>query len=320
VKSERKISDELLTRYLLREVSEQEEQDVERWINADASNKDEFDNFRLIWEQSAKLAPVSTINVDDAWARFQQRTKAQPTGRQIPLPLRNMWKRAAAILLLLAGGALATWYNAGSLSNYFAAGKKPVAPAKTAQAAVATDKTVPVMPPAPVVSPVAEPKKADIAVADAIERKHKAPRHNPKSVKSYYTQGVVTKTKTNEYICNGTPYPFEICIVQTVKCKNTKASEISTCSTLQPDQSGKLGYKPLEKRARHCKTTIDEIRITKMSTGETIVLNDHSTPSTAQNFFAHLTGRKKGDVMAGMFQSDDDCGLTYDSNGQLKLQ
>jgi len=95
---------------------------------------------------------------------------------------------------------------------------------------------------------------------------------------------------------------------------------------LEPDQSGKLHYTALNKISRHCKATIDEITITMISTGETIVLNDHSTPSTAQNFFNHITGKKKGEVYAGVFHSDcnnetDNCGLTFDSNyGNLILQ
>ena len=119
----------------------------------------------------------------------------------------------------------------------------------------------------------------------------------------------------------------EICIIQSVKCKkNDQPTAVSTCSVLEPDQSGQLRYKAFDKIAKHCKATIEEITITKITTGETIVLNDHSTPTTAQNFFNHITGKKKGDVFAGMFHCDgneriDDCGLTFNSSfGNLSLQ
>lgn len=132
--------------------------------------------------------------------------------------------------------------------------------------------------------------------------------------------------RTKEFLCNNTPCPLEICIIQSVKCRNGEPIPVSTCSTLEPDQSGQLKYKAFNKIARNCKSTVQEIRITRVSTGETIVLDEHSSPSTAQDFFDYITGQKPGgDIVAGIFHSDcnnhsDDCGLTIDNLGNLILQ
>ncbi len=127
--------------------------------------------------------------------------------------------------------------------------------------------------------------------------KHNNPNKGMVSVAAYDSKG---------YICNGTPCPIQICISQTMKCKDKKPAAISTCSVLEPDQSGKLSYKAHDKVAKDCSLTVNEIEIKSITTGETIVLNAHSTPATAQEVFSYITGQKKGDVLAGVFRTDCD--------------
>ncbi len=110
--------------------------------------------------------------------------------------------------------------------------------------------------------------------------------------------------RTKEFVCNGTPCPLEICIIQTVHCKNQKPSAIATCNTLEPDQARQLHYKAPDAAGAHCKVTVDEIRIKRLTTGETIVLNAHSKPSTAEEFFNCMTGRQKCGLLAGIFEAD----------------
>jgi len=332
VKKERQLSDDLLVKYLLGEVSERELKQVEDWIRESSVNKNELEAFSLLWEQSRQLQPAGLSDTDAAWQRFQNRISAgKPASKTIPVPQPYRWLKAAAILLLFAG---ASWFalNHNNFTSKPVAGNyKPLPQLKPVSAAT----------PAPVVSPLAaqpakEPKSTiekvekaaqitSIAIAGAVQAVAK--KKSDTEVKKYYSRGTVTKTKTNQFICNSTPYPFEICIIQSVKCKkNDQPTAVSTCSVLEPDQSGQLRYKAFDKIAKHCKATIEEITITKITTGETIVLNDHSTPTTAQNFFNHITGKKKGDVFAGMFHCDgneriDDCGLTFNSSfGNLSLQ
>ncbi len=110
--------------------------------------------------------------------------------------------------------------------------------------------------------------------------------------------------RTKEFICNGTPCPLQICILQTIKCKNDAPAAIATCSTLEPDQSGQLKYKGNNLLAHDCNVSIDEIRITRVNTGETIVLDANSKPSTAQDMFDYITGEKEGDLLTGIFHTD----------------
>lgn len=107
-KNKKNIAEELLVKYLLGEASPAEQAEVQQWIAADSSNKKYFEHFELIWQQSKALEAKSTVNVDDAWARFRQRTEEQrPAARTIemPQPARTGRMRAAAALVLLAGVA-----------------------------------------------------------------------------------------------------------------------------------------------------------------------------------------------------------------------
>ena len=129
-------------------------------------------------------------------------------------------------------------------------------------------------------------------------------------------------------ICNGTACPLEICITQSVKCHDGKPAAYSTCSTLEPDESGQIGLKMFGKMGQNCDLTVQEIKITLVSTGETIILNESSQPATAQDVYNYITGKTRGTTLAaGEFHSDcrnDGMGhtLKFDNNnyGHLILQ
>lgn len=104
------ISDDLLVKYLLQEVTPEERLHVEQWIAADKANETQFQQFLLIWDQSKKLEQESTVDTDAAWQRFKQKT-AHTTSKTIPLPGRSMnWMRIAAMLILMIGGSWAAYY------------------------------------------------------------------------------------------------------------------------------------------------------------------------------------------------------------------
>lgn len=100
------MNDELLVKYLLGEATPPEQEQVQQWIAASAENARYADHFRLIWEQSKKLAVHSTVNEDEAWARFKQRTEQQPQVTHArTISLRSI-ARIAAVLVVLLGGSL----------------------------------------------------------------------------------------------------------------------------------------------------------------------------------------------------------------------
>ncbi len=125
-----------------------------------------------------------------------------------------------------------------------------------------------------------------------------------RSLKKGSDHDLVINYMAKDYICNNTPCPLQICISQVVQCPNVQPKDVSTCSTLEPDQSGQLHYRAHDSIAKNCSLTVKEIEITSIATGETILLNETSSPSTAQDVFSYITGKKKGDVLAGMFTSD----------------
>ena len=109
---------------------------------------------------------------------------------------------------------------------------------------------------------------------------------------------------TKEFVCNATACPLEICIIQTIHCQDRKTSAIATCKILEPDQAKQLHYKTPEGVGTQCKVTVDEIRIRRINTGETIVLNAQSKPATAQDLFNCITGDDKCQLLAGIFETD----------------
>jgi len=310
--------DELLIKYLLGETSEAEDGQVNNWIKTSGDNERYYNQFKLIWDESHKLAPKTTIDTNDAWARFQQRT-LQPS-KTVPLPGKYKWLKVAAALLLLAGGSCIAYLMTGQGET-----QHPVVShieQHTVPAAVVEQSKMQVA--------VAGSKVSDaVAHSDLAPKQVAKPRRKPTQVavtSSATEQGGTGKkviaplAKNNdvakEFICNNTPSPIEICIVQSLKCKKDRHKAVSSCSVLEPDQSGALKFKAIDKMVGNCNATIDEIRITRITTGETFVLNASSKPATAQEFFNYITGQKKGDIVFNSECDDyaDDCGLKYDNN------
>ncbi len=101
------INDDVLVKYLLREATDEEQQWVQAWIAESDSNKQYYQQFKLIWDESKKLERTSTIDTHKAWERFKEKAEARDIqeenkARVIPF-FRQQWFRAAAVLLVLAG-------------------------------------------------------------------------------------------------------------------------------------------------------------------------------------------------------------------------
>lgn len=321
MQNELNITDELLVKYLLGEASETEMQQVQLWINNSTDNKKYYSELEQVWNKSKDIAAKSVVSTDEAWERFKTRTQK----KRIPLTSyrRYNWLKIAALVLFFIGSGK---YLFLSRQN------SPVVE-KTASIPHHIDKIITLDNDKEVIKnePVKEEypventnSKKQITAVNLPKKKVKINEYKKNTVfDNQKTEGIPNRTKG--VICNGTPCPIEICITQTIKCHG-QPSTISTCSTLEPDQSGRLHYKTHDKIGRHCTMSVDEITIKTISTGETIVLNANSKPATAQDFFQYITGQKKGGILAGVFHDDcnddHDCGLRFDNNfgGDLILQ
>lgn len=269
-------------------------------------------------EQASLSELMPGFDKDAEWLQLSARmqTKAQPR-------VRTMWKYAAAVLLL-AGSGLVAYLATNSNNNEIAVASRQ-APANWGEfvasgiiaAETNNEQTVAATDTGSRIAAITEVK----AESPARKTRQGTGMLKPTNHEVFYNY-----YHANEYACNGTSCPLEICIVQSIKCHNSKPSAVATCSVLAPDQSGKVGYKVLAQTMQHCKTTVKEIRIKRIPTGETIVLNEHTKPATAQDLFNYITGEKRGDILAGIFETDcdNDCNTSHlklDNNyGDLMLQ
>ena len=107
------INPDLLVKYLLNEATPAEREQAEQWINASGTNRKEFNDFRLIWETSGKLAASSNVDEEESWQRFRKRihlpavavAKESDTALRFPASRSRRLPalRVAAVLVLAVG-------------------------------------------------------------------------------------------------------------------------------------------------------------------------------------------------------------------------
>jgi len=102
--------DELLVKQLTGEATGAEEVHVQQWLAADAANRKYFDQFKMIWEESARLASTTVVDENAAWDRFRELVANQPRKKAPVIIWNNRWQKAAAILVLVAGIAWLSQY------------------------------------------------------------------------------------------------------------------------------------------------------------------------------------------------------------------
>jgi len=89
-------------KYLLGEASPEEEQVVIEWMKENETHQEYYNQFKKIWDQSKALASGSSVDVNKAWERFQNRTSRKHEPAKILKP-RFFWLRVAASIILIAG-------------------------------------------------------------------------------------------------------------------------------------------------------------------------------------------------------------------------
>ena len=89
-------------KYLLGEASSEEEQAVTEWMKDSETHQEYYNQFKKIWDQSKALASGSSVDVNRAWERFQNRTSRKHEPAKILKP-RFFWLRVAASIILIAG-------------------------------------------------------------------------------------------------------------------------------------------------------------------------------------------------------------------------
>jgi len=111
------IDDDLLVKYLVGEATPAEAEAIQNWIATSPANRQEYDNFKLIWEESQHIASTKNMDEDAAYIRLQKRlNNTAPTASQ-PVQVRKMktswWVGIAASLLLVCTVAWLT------ISHYY---------------------------------------------------------------------------------------------------------------------------------------------------------------------------------------------------------
>ncbi|MFZ1809137.1 MAG: FecR domain-containing protein [Cyclobacteriaceae bacterium] len=94
--------DDLIGKYLSGEASEHERTQVEGWIAIDDSNKNRFNQFKLIFERARLVKDTQVFDTDKAWLRVKSKL-AKPRAKTIQFSPYWNALRVAAALLVTAG-------------------------------------------------------------------------------------------------------------------------------------------------------------------------------------------------------------------------
>jgi hypothetical protein len=222
-------------------------------------------------ERASLKDVMPDFDAEQEW--IQVADKLEPVRKKISF---KVWQYAAALLLVL----FATW------SAFFIFRRDKEQLVKSAGRADS-------------ITAVTNGNYDNLVVPDSSAKAPSVVKSNPDKTKNT-DHRITSKYK----ISNSTDCPMEISISQTMKCPNSRPAAISSSSTLEPGQSATLNYKAIENVPKNCSLTVEEIEIRSTVTGESIRLDAHSSPSTAEEVFSYISGEKRGDVLAGMLNMD----------------
>ncbi|SCW82664.1 FecR family protein [Mucilaginibacter sp. NFR10] len=98
------IDDDLLVKYLVGEATPDEVEAIQNWIAASPANRLEYDNFKLIWDESRQIASTKTLDEDAAYLRLQKRLNNAASITTQPArehKMKTSWSIGIAASLLL---------------------------------------------------------------------------------------------------------------------------------------------------------------------------------------------------------------------------
>jgi transmembrane sensor len=100
--------DTLIAKYLLQEANDNEIAAVRTWMAQSEENEKYVTHFKLLWEESKKIAANHTTDEEAAWQRFKTKLETPSTTTKL-VPMRsefNALRIAAAIFIFILGGWL----------------------------------------------------------------------------------------------------------------------------------------------------------------------------------------------------------------------
>ncbi|HWV29702.1 MAG TPA: FecR domain-containing protein [Dyadobacter sp.] len=113
--------DELLVKSMLDEASVAEQIEIKQWLLDDDDNQRYFEHFELIWNESKRLARMSTVDENAAWERFKTRTMANEREAQVlpmhPRPVFRILRMVAMVLMTAGVGWLSYLFSTRSSSH-----------------------------------------------------------------------------------------------------------------------------------------------------------------------------------------------------------
>ncbi|MDO6433436.1 FecR domain-containing protein [Flavitalea sp. BT771] len=116
----------LMTKYLSRSASPDEEAALQQWLDADPDHPIELEAMKKLWESSGNLFNQRRFDEKAAWKKIDPRQQASPDTYTSPVIFRRRWtKTLAAASVLLVMGAGWWYYNAsrnGPQQHVLAAG------------------------------------------------------------------------------------------------------------------------------------------------------------------------------------------------------
>lgn len=110
---EKSINDTLLFRFLDKETSEEENEVILQWVSDSEDNRAEFQRLHLAHHLSKLRSLKADIDVDEAWNKLNTILPKVRTRKNL-INLDILWKVAASVLLVVAGGIGSLW-----MSGYF---------------------------------------------------------------------------------------------------------------------------------------------------------------------------------------------------------
>ena len=102
------IDDSLLQRFLQKETSDTENNEIFQWLLQSKENHEKFRQVHQVWHLSRLKQYQSEIDVDEAWSRLY-RQLPKLTGKRVFSLTAFFWKVAASVAIILAVGFGSLW-------------------------------------------------------------------------------------------------------------------------------------------------------------------------------------------------------------------